>query len=358
MRRQIIIVLLGLLSIALLVGCGAETSDEADGNEKDSTSESDELTVYASFPEEEASLYLNEFEKETGITVNFIRIGTGEALARLEAEKDNPQASIWYGGPSETFMAAADKGLLQQYDEEKLDNLGDLPDGQLDSDEFWLPVYLGALGFATNTEWLEKNDLSPPESWEDLQKPVFKDNVMMAHPGASGTGYAVVATLVQILGEDEAFTYLEGLHENIRQYTKSGSAPAEYIGLGEAAVGVAYAHDLVRPKVEGYPITVTYPSEGTGLEVGAVALVKDGPEEELENAYTFLNWATSEQGQSIYAENDYYRTPLNSQSQVADEAPELSDLTIIDYDAKWAGEKRESLVERFNNQIQGEENLK
>ena len=53
-----------------------------------------------------------EFEKANpDITVNFVRMSSGEALARLRNEKDNPQFDIWWGGPVDGYIAAANDGL-------------------------------------------------------------------------------------------------------------------------------------------------------------------------------------------------------------------------------------------------------
>ena len=37
----------------------------------------------------------------------------------------------------------------------------------------------------------------------------------------------MIATLVQLMGEEKAFEYLKALHPNISTYTRSGTAPVK-----------------------------------------------------------------------------------------------------------------------------------
>lgn len=358
-----------MLLVFVVSACGSNSSNnnqpsqaasssnaaESPASSEPAVESSKQLTMYTAYPEEEAINYTSEFEKATGIKVKFVRLSAGETFARLQAEKNNPQASIWYGGPSDTFVAAAKEGLLEKYTPQGIDKL---PPEYLDKDGYWAPLYVGALGFAVNTDWLEKNNVKAPESWADLLKPEFKKNISMAHPGSSGTSYTVLATLVQMMGEDQAFDYMKKLDANILQYTKSGSAPAKQAGLGEAAVGISFAHDILKPKSEGYPITLMFPSEGTGYEVGAAALIKGGPADEVENAKKFIDWAISKEAQDLYDTYKSFRLPVNVDAKASDGLTKISELKVVDYDAVWAGEQRTTLVEKFNAEVKGMEGVK
>lgn len=65
--------------------------------------------VYSSVDEENARAILEAFTKSTGIQVQFVHLSSGPALARLEAEKDNPMADIWMGAPSENHVLAKER---------------------------------------------------------------------------------------------------------------------------------------------------------------------------------------------------------------------------------------------------------
>jgi len=136
----------------------------------------------------------SEFQKVyPQVTVEFVRLSSGEALTRLRNERANPQFDIWWGGPIDSFIAAKAEGLLQRYDSP---NLGNLIDAKLmkDADNTWAGIYVGSLGFASNRAFLEKHNLKPPASWTDLLHPAFKGQLVIAHPASSGTAYTALIT--------------------------------------------------------------------------------------------------------------------------------------------------------------------
>src|SRR5699024_1639280 len=122
-------------------------------------------------------------------------------------------------------------------------------------------------GFAVSQEWIEDNNIDAPTSWEDLLKDEYKGEISMAHPSASGTAYIVLASLVQLLGEDEAFEYMKELDGNMCQYTNFGSAPAQNVGLCVTGVSIAFSHDILAPMNEGYLIDLEFHNEGIRYEV-------------------------------------------------------------------------------------------
>ena len=144
----------------------------------------------------------------------------------------------------------------------------------------------------------------------------------------------------------------------MRQYTKSGSAPAKQAGLGETGVGISFAHDILAPKHEGYPIELSFPTDGTGYEVGAVALIKNGPKDEVENAKKFIEWSISKEAQDLYAKSNSFRLPVHPDATVPDGAVSLSELEVIEYDAVWAGENRDRLLKRYEDEVVGQEAAK
>ena len=72
----------------------------------------------------------------------------------------------------------------------------------------------------------------------------------MANPNSSGTAYTTLASMVQLFGEEEGFGFMKGLHANINQYTKSGSAPIKAAGRGETTIGIVFMHDAVAQAVD------------------------------------------------------------------------------------------------------------
>jgi len=314
-----------------------------------------QLTVYTALPDSEVPVYFNAFEKDTGIKINYIRLSAGEVLARLQAEKNNPQASVFHGGSTDNFIAAIDMGLLDKYVSPESKNI---PAAFLDKEGYWTPFYIGAITFACNRDWFKKNNLPYPTTWNDLLKPEFKGQISMAHPSTSGTSYTILATLVQLMGEQKAFEFAKKLNANVRQYTKSGATVPQQVALGEAAIGITFAHDALKPAGEGYPIELSFPKDGTGFEVGGLALIKNGPEKERENAKKFIDWCVSKKGQELFDVAKSYRVPLNKLATPPKGSVNVADLNTIDYNAKWAGDNRKRLIEKFTNEVSNAGNLK
>jgi len=329
--------------ILLLLVLMAATTVFANGKGEDRQS----VTAYTTLDEELARKAFNAFTEETGIEVDWVRLSTGEAVARIEAEKENPQASIWYGGVGLGHIEAKNKGLTMVYDSPA----AAMPEQFRDVDRYWSGIYAGPLCFESNTMSLEKYGLEAPQSWEDLVDPAFEGHIQMANPGSSGTAYNVLATMVQILGEDAAFDYMRELDRNITQYTRSGSAPGKNASIGEVTVAIGYAHDGVKLVDQGYPLEITFPEEGTGYEVASVSLIANGPEGELEAAKKLYDWALGEPAARIYT--SVFSVPFID-VPLPEGAKPISEVNTIVQDDEWAAANKTRLVEKWNQIIDGE----
>ncbi len=278
-----------LLVIAMLLVVLVSVGFAQGGSEKQT------LTVYAGLLEEHAALVTSEFEKATGIETNFVRMSGGEILARIKAEKENPNASIWYGGGSLTFIEADNLGLLEHY---KSPTAEVIPSQFKDPDGAWTGIYSGYLGFVADQEWLDEKGIPMPRVWDDLLDPRFKGEIVFAHPASSSTAYNVLTTILQLKGEEAGWDYLLKLNENVRQYTKSGSAGGRMIQLHEVGVTIGYLHDAIAFKREGYNhMSFTAPADGTGYEIGAVAIIKGA--KELDAAKKFVDWCLTPEAQEL-----------------------------------------------------------
>ncbi len=304
------------------------------------------LRIYTAFDTEEAQLYIQAFEEETGIDVEYVRMSSGEVLARVEAEANNPQASVWHAGSNTSHINAASKGLLEPYEPDIDFELG----SELHADDWaWTGFYTGAIGFITNTEFLEENNAEAPTSWDDLLDPVFENNVSLAFPYTSGTAYTTWATRIQQLGLEDALDWWEEFdQQSIHHYTKSGTGSIPQVGLGEIAVGIGFSHDILAKGVnQGYPVKMTFPEEGTGYEVGGLSMIKGAPQPEL--AKQFIDWCFSVQAQNLF--QDYNRLPVNPEAEVAEGSVTLDQVNLIDYDHVWAGENKDEFVEAWRDRI-------
>ncbi len=331
------------LSAAVVALAGA-TSGQAVAAEK--------LTYYCSAQEDWCQLMATGFEEATGIKVSMTRKSSGETLAQIKAEADNPKGDIWWGGTGDPHLQAAEEGLTDVYESPMNGELHDWALAQAASaGNGTTGIYSGALGYGYNEEVLKANNLPVPECWKDLIKPEYKGHVQMANPNSSGTAYTTLATIVQLFGEDEGFEFMKALHKNINQYTKSGSAPIKAAARGENTIGIVFMHDAVKQAATGFPIQVVAPCEGTGYEIGGMSLIKGA--RNSENAKKFYDWALTADVQSRSLEVNAFQVMSNKGATSSPQAPDLEKLTLIDYDFAKYGSKAERtrLLKKWDDEV-------
>lgn len=351
-----------LLFAALLAACtavpAAPPAAAPAGGESaasDSATASTELNVLCTPQVQWCEGMKAEFEKVyPDITVNFVRMSSGESLTRLRNEKDNPQFDIWWGGPVDSFVAAAQEGLLEAYDSPNMANLSN-QELYKDPDNYWAGIYVGSLGFGTNQNWLDENPgVEPPRSWDDLLKPEFQGQIMVAHPSSSGTSYTALCTILQMMGEEEGWKFIQEYAGQVLQFTKSGAAPAKFVGQGEAAVGIVFSHDIVAEIEKGSPLVLTFPEEGTGYEIGGMGIIKGA--KHLDAAQKWFDWALEPATQELGPKYEAYQAPTVTGATPS--RPELLEVNLIPYDFAWCGSNKTAIVDKFTNEIATAENLK
>ncbi|MBT4286678.1 MAG: ABC transporter substrate-binding protein, partial [Deltaproteobacteria bacterium] len=246
------------------------------------------LTIYCSMQPFWCQAAADTFAKKYSVKVAMTRSGSGSTYAKILAEKGNPKGDVWYGGTLDPHSQAGVNDLLLSYASPKLNEIGDrFKNPAASQKNHSVGIYAGVLGYSVNTELLRSYNLPMPTSWNDLIKPIYKGHIQVASPQSSGTAYTVLATITQIWGEEVAFAYLEKLHKNVGQYTKSGSAPGKAAARGETLIGIGFLHDHALQLANGFPIKLIVPSEGTGFEIGGMSIIKNA--RNTENAKLFVD---------------------------------------------------------------------
>ena len=332
--------ILGSLTIACLV---LAASAHAQGS----------LVLYCTVQEEWCRLMVTTFERETGIKVSMTRKSSGEFYAQLKAEAANPRGDIWWGGTGDPHLQAAEEGLTLEYESPQNKELQDWALNQWKaSNKRTIGVYAGALGYSYNSDFMKKKGGAEPKCWADLLDPRFKDEVQAADPNASGTSYTMLATIVQLMGEDKGFDFLKKLHMNINQYTKSGASPAKAASLGETLIGITFQHDAVVMALQGAPVKIVSPCEGTGYEIGSMSIVKGA--KNLANAKKWYDWALTAAAQSLGPKaNISYQVPSNKAAFLPEKSPRLGEIKLIDYNFSKYGSsaERKRLLSKWDNEV-------
>ncbi|OBW91255.1 ABC transporter substrate-binding protein [Gallibacterium salpingitidis] len=312
------------------------------------------LVVYCSATNELCETETQAFSKKYDVKTSFIRNGSGSTFAKVEAEKNNPQADVWYGGTFDPQSQAGELGLLQPYQSpnlsqivEKFRDPGKVK-GNLSS-----AIYMGILGFGVNTERLAKLGIKDvPKCWNDLLDPRLKGEIQIADPQSSGTAYTAIATFVQLWGEPKAFEYFKSLDKNISQYTKSGITPSRNAARGEATIGIGFLHDYALEKEKGAPLALIVPCEGTGYELGGVSILKGA--RNLDNAKLFVDWVLSKEGQELaWKKGQSLQTLTNTTAEQSPNAFDPTKLNLINYDFEKYGssDERKRLIDKWVNDV-------
>jgi len=304
------------------------------------------LNVYTIWSERYATAVFDAFTRDTGVKVNFLRFPSGEVLARLVAEKKNPQVDVFFGGIADAFEAGKKEGLFEPYVPKGAEAI---PQRFRDPDGYWTGVAVNPICFMTGGEFLRKHGLPAPRSWQDLLAPAYRDGLVMADARTSGTAVSRLFSLVLAMGEDEAFAYQKKLDGNVQQYTKSGAGGALPIARGQAAGGIFFLVDALEMQQTGYDIVISYPAEGVAYGVEAMGLVRNGKNPDL--ARRFLDWAATPAMQRLYEENRINLIPTHPDVPLRNPALDMSEVRLLDLDIQWSGENRMRLVERWVNEV-------
>jgi iron(III) transport system substrate-binding protein len=330
------------LSLVALALAGAAGVARAEG----------QLNMICSVQDEWCSLIGTTFSRSTGIKVNVLKRGSGEALAQLIAERANPKTDVWFGGTGDPHLQAAEQGLTQEYKSPSLPQLHPWAQAQAQQSGWrTVGVYSGPLGFGFNTELLAKKKLSAPQCWKDLLQPALKGEVQVANPASSGTAYTMVATLVQLMGEDKAFDYLKALHKNVSQYTRSGTGPIKAVARGETTVSISFVHDAPGEQMQGFPVGTATPCEGTGAEIGSMSIVKGA--RNLDSAKKFYEWALTPGAQQLGVAAKQFQLPSNKATPLDERIPDFRKIKFIHYDYAKYGQsaERKRLIERWEREV-------
>ena len=311
-----------------------------------------QVNIICSVQADWCNMMATVYSRTTGTKVNMSMKGSGEALAQIKAEASNPKGDVWWGGTGDPHLQAAEQGLTLEYKSPLLPQLYPWARKQAEDAKYrTVGVYLGPVGFGFNTELLARKKAQAPKSWADLLKPEYKGEVQMANPASSGTAYTVIATLVQIMGEDKAFDYLKSLHKNISTYTRSGTAPIKAAARGETMVSISFVHDVTTEAIQGFPVGSATPSEGTGAEIGSLSIVKGA--RNMEVAKKFYEWALTPGAQQFGVAAKQFQLPSNSATAIDPRMPDPKKIKLINYDyAKYgASAERRRLIAKWEKEI-------
>jgi len=307
------------------------------------------LTVYTALETDQLKAYEAGFNKvNPNIEIKWVRDSTGVITAKLLAEKGNPQADVVMGVAASSLALLDSQGMLIPYAPLNLDAImSAYRDKKNPPAWFGMDVWGATVCF--NTVEAQKKGIPKPETWKDLTKPIYKGQIVMPNPASSGTGFFDVTAWLALWGDQDGkgggWKYMDALHENIAQYTHSGSKPCNMAAAGEYVIGISFEYRANANKAKGAPIDLVFPKEGLGWDLEAFAIHKGT--KNLEAAKKLADWASSKDAMVLYGKN----FAITAQPGVASPLPNVPadyESRLVKMDFKTAADSRQRVLDEWN----------
>ena len=335
MKKALTVLLVLLLAGSLFAAGASEAASTASENDSPlvaAAKAEGELVVYGSCEEPYLAAACARFEEMYGIKTVFQRLSTGEVQAKIEEERGNPSADVWFGGTTDPYNVLAAEGFLEPYKAENASHI--TKPVYMDSEGRWYGIYTGILGIMYNKDEVKRLGVDIPQDFADLTDPQYKGLIWTSNYNTAGTAKLIINTVIQKYGHDEGIKYLVDLDKNIHVYTKSGSGPSKNVGTGECVIGLGFLHDGIYQVVDnGYDnIGLVIPSSGTTCEIGATAIFKGAKHPNA--AKLWIEFALSPDCVNLAKENGSYQFLVIDNAEQPEIAYEfgLDPSNVIDYD--------------------------
>ena len=282
---------------------------------------------------------VEDFANKTGIVVEFDPLVATTLSQRLEL-LGNSKVDVWMGGSSEEYYMAAERDMLAPYLPRGAANI---PPQYMDRDGRWVPLSIDYIALLSNRNNMQKLEIEPPSSWNELLQPVLHNEIVMADPVTGGPPYGLITSLWQMRGRDEALQFAGSLRTQQVLYLPTEAKAGYEVYLGQKAVAVmslrhALALEREHPFLYAAPV-----KDGNKNMITAAAILKTG--EKRKEAQRFMEYLFSREALQIMRE---YR--MNPLADVLNDKSKYGDIgTVPNDDLRWmAGEKPVLIKEWIN----------
>lgn len=283
-----------------------------------------------------------EFEKETGIKVNYTTYDSNE----------NMYNKIKGGGANYDIVIPSDYMIERMIDEDLLEkiNFDNIPNYKNimpkyknlyfdPKNEYSVPYNVGMVGLVYNTKIVE----GTPDSWSIMWDEKYKGQVLMFNNSRDAFGIAQF-----LLGIDINTTNAQDWEKAYEKLKKQKPIVQSYVmddvfnkmEGGEAAIAAYYAGDCISMAENNPDLAFVYPKEGTNIFVDSICIPKGCQNKEAAELY--INFMLREDIALANAEYMCYATP--NQAVLDDEEYSLRDNEML-----YPDEKHTPPTEYFHN---------
>jgi iron(III) transport system substrate-binding protein len=337
MRIELVLrVVLPAVFLLALAGCGGAGGGQSGGGP------SGEIVLYTSEPQENADQLVAAFNEEyPDVNVQVFRTGTGELVAKLEAEKEagGVQADVMVAADAPTFEKLKEDDLFVEYTPEGADQI----DEQFkDPEGYYTGTRLISTIIGYNTDLVQ----DPPESWEELTDPEYSGKIGMPSPDYSGA--AAYNTALWASQPDLGWPFIENLVENEPTVVEGNGQVQQGLASGQFAVGIIIDYMVRDLEEQGSPVSGVFPAPGVPV-IYQPAAIFEGTENQ-EAAEAFVDFLISEEGQRLAVEQNY--VPILPGIESPEGAPALEEIDVMSGDLQQITANQDAAKERFNELLE------
>jgi iron(III) transport system substrate-binding protein len=295
------------------------------------------VVVYNAIGTEMMQAFVDGFQKlHPDVNVQVISGGSGELITRIKAESGNPQGDVLLGPDADNFDA-----MIELFDSYKSKEDAAFGKGTAQPDHKYYGFSMNFQAFIVNTKMMPVD--SAPKSWADLAKPEYKGKIMMANPAQSGSAYSQMHQILMLYGWD----MMQKIVSNAT-FVPSSKLAYQNVAKGEFPVGLTSEFNILKSKLEGFPVEAVYPSDGTAQIIDASGIIKGAPH--LENAKLFLDYINSKPAHELLVEIDKRRSARADVAPPPGLAP-ISDIKTFPYDSIGAAKDHTKDLELFDQYL-------
>lgn len=300
MRVKICLLFVAICVSALVVSCNR---DSAPGASK--------LLIYTPHGQDLLRDFVARYQAiHPGVEVQFLDMGSREILERVRAERNRPQADLWWGAAHTTFQTAAEENLLAPYRPTWSQSV---PETTRDPQDRWFGTYQTPEVIVYNSDALTPEEA--PKDWDDVLDPKWHDKIVIRNPNPSDSMRAIFGAMIWRFYKDtgspeKGYDWLRRLDANVHEYTADGTLMMQKLVRREGLISLWNLPDVwIHKEQKGFPVGYVFPTSGTPVITDGIAIVRGGPNEA--EAKRFYEFVTTPESLTIAAAK-YYRIPIRT----------------------------------------------
>ena len=333
MRKKYISVIIFLIALIILGGCGKMNLDE----------EIETFKVYSELPEDITKAYIEDFGKnhKGKLKVEIVKIGEQQGPSRINELKEL-DFDVWLGGTAEDYFLSDNKKMLKAYEAKDLRNI---PTGLKDKHGTWTGLFTTNLVFLSNKKALAEAGIERPGAWADLLTEELRKKIVISDPLMRQGGYRILTTYWQLYGEKRVEEYVKGFKMQELTYAGNDEAAVDAVRKGEKALTVVPLDLAMAAAINHKNLLISIPTDGTSRKLMGVAIMSNTKKETISRA--FVDYLISDKAKKVLDNSDYYAWPLTDNVDVYTWGKNYADVFLVHDDLRWCVLNADEIIEKL-----------